>query len=96
VVNPGQTIPLSQGSTTFYVGPYGQYKGPVYGTWNVKVAKLFKIKERWNIEGNFQVFNILNSNAAVATNYQTGASTFGVASSIISARVARIGGVFNF
>jgi Carboxypeptidase regulatory-like domain len=95
-VNPGQTIPLSQGSTTFYVGPYGQYRGPVYGTWNVKAAKTFKIKERWNIEGNFQIFNILNSNAAVTTNYQTGASTFGVASSIISPRVARIGGVFSF
>ena len=96
IVNPGQTIPLSQGSTTFYVGPYGQYRGPFISTWNIKAAKVFKIKERWNIEGNFQVFNILNTNAAVATNYQTGASTFGVVSSIISPRVARIGGVFSF
>ena len=96
IVNPGGTIPLPQGATTFFVGPYGQYSGPFISTWNVKAAKVFKIKERWNIEGNFQIFNILNTNAAVTTNYQTGASTFGVVSSIISPRVARIGGVFSF
>ena len=95
-INPGQTVTLSQGSTTFFAGNYGQYKGPVYGTWNIKAAKVFKIKERWNIEGNFQIFNILNTNAAVATNYQTGVSTFGVASDIVAPRVARIGGVFSF
>jgi hypothetical protein len=39
---------------------------------------------------------VLNSSAAVATNYLTGASTFGVVSNILSPRVARIGGLFTF
>ena len=44
----------------------------------------------------FQVFNLLNGSGAVTTNYQTGPTTFGVVSSLLSPRVARIGGVFSF
>jgi hypothetical protein len=85
---------LSQGSTTIRMGPFGQYRGPVISTLNVKAAKVFTIRERYHIEANFQVFNLLNSSAAVTTNYLT--STFGVVSNILSPRVARIGGLFTF
>ena len=87
---------LSQGATTIRMGPFGQYRGPVISTWNIKAAKVFAIRERYHIEANFQVFNILNSSAAVSTNYLTGASTFGVVTNILSPRVARIGGLFTF
>ncbi|HEY4051660.1 MAG TPA: carboxypeptidase-like regulatory domain-containing protein [Acidobacteriaceae bacterium] len=99
---PGQRLSvfnssaLNQGSTQIRMGPFGQYRGPVVSTLNVKVAKTFTIHDRFHIEGNFQVFNVLNSSGAVTTNYQTGPTTFGVISSLISPRVARIGGVFSF
>ena len=99
---PGQRVSvfnnsaLQQGSTQINMGAFGQYRGPVISTLNVKVAKTFNIHERFHVEANFQVFNVLNGSGAVTTNYQTGASTFGVVSSILSPRVARIGGVFSF
>ncbi|MCU1224000.1 MAG: hypothetical protein JWQ42_2093 [Edaphobacter sp.] len=87
---------LVQGSTTIRMGPFGQYRGPVVSTWNIKAAKVFAIHDRYHLEANFQVFNLLNSSAAVGTNYLTGASTFGVVTNLISPRVARIGGLFSF
>ena len=99
---PGQRLEafnssaLQQGSTTIRMGPFGQYRGPVISTWNIKTSKVFNIHERFHLEANFQVFNILNTSAAVATNYLTGPSTFGVVTNLISPRVARIGGLFSF
>lgn len=87
---------LQQGATTIRMGPFGQYRGPMISTMNLRVAKVFSFEKRFHIEANFQIYNILNSSASVKTNYQTGASTFGVASTIISPRVARIGGTFTF
>jgi hypothetical protein len=99
---PGQRLAafnssaLQQGSTTIRMGSFGQYRGPIISTWNIKTSKVFAIHDRYHIEANFQVFNLLNSSAAVATNYLTGASTFGVVTDLISPRVARIGGLFTF
>jgi hypothetical protein len=87
---------LLQGATTIRMGPFGEFRGPVISTLNVKAAKIFAIHERFHLEANFQVFNVLNSSAAVSTNYLTGSSTFGVVSDILSPRVARIGGLFTF
>ena len=87
---------LQQGATTVRMGPFGQYRGPMISTMNLRVAKQFSLEKRFHFEANFQVYNVLNSSAAVKTNYQTGASTFGVASTVISPRVARIGGTFTF
>jgi hypothetical protein len=87
---------LLQGSTTVRMGPFGQYRGPVVSTLNMKAAKVFTIHDRYHIEANFQLFNILNSSAAVATNYLTGPATFGVVTDLVSPRVARIGGSFRF
>jgi hypothetical protein len=87
---------LSQGSTTIRMGPFGEYRGPIIGTLNFRAAKDFKFHDRFRIQPNFQIFNVLNTSGAVTTNYRTGASTFGVVSSIVSPRVARIGALFTF
>jgi hypothetical protein len=92
---------LAQGSTTIRMGPFGQYRGPVISTLNLKAAKTFTFHDRFHLEANFQLFNLLNSSAATTTSYQTNpappaAATFGVVSSILSPRVARIGGLFTF
>jgi hypothetical protein len=99
---PGQRVSafnssaLAQGSTTIRMGPFGEFKGPVIGTLNIRAARDFKFHERFRLQPNFQLFNVLNTSGAVATNYRTGASTFGVVSSIVSPRVARIGALFTF
>jgi hypothetical protein len=105
-VPPNGSVTLQQGSTTLRMSPFGAYRGPVISTLNVKLARVFTFHERYKLEGNFQVFNLLNTSAAVATNYQTNprptssnpnpAPTFGQVSSIISPRVARFGVHFSF
>jgi hypothetical protein len=85
---------LNQGGVTVRLGPFGQYQGPVVEVLNAKAAKVITFKDRYHLEGNFQVFNMLNSNAAVTTSYLT--STFGAVTGIVSARVFRIGTVFSF
>ena len=61
---------------------------------NMKLAKVFTSTDKYNFEINFQVFNTLNSSSAVTTSYL--ASRFGAESTIESARVFRIDGVFSF
>ena len=92
----GSTATLTQGAETVNVGPYGQFRGPVINNLSAKVAKDFSIGERYHVEANFQVFNLLNSSAAVSTNFLTGATTFGVITSLISPRVGRFGLKFSF
>ncbi len=92
----GSTATLTQGPETVHVGPYGQYRGPVINNLGAKVAKDFAIHEKYHVEANFQVFNLLNSSAAVTTNYLTGPTTFGVITSLISPRVGRFGLKFSF
>jgi Carboxypeptidase regulatory-like domain len=91
---------LNQGSVTINMGPFGQYQGPHVEVWNVQGAKVFTIHERYKIEANAQVFNLLNGSGAVSTNYKTttnpASPTFGVITSIESARVARLGVEFSF
>ncbi len=100
--NPGQRLAafnssaLTQGSTTIRMGPFGQYRGPVVSVWNIKAAKVFTLRDKYHLETNFQLFNLLNNNAAVATNYLTGPTTFGVVTSLVSPRVARVGATFYF
>lgn len=92
----GNTATLTQGAETVNVGPYGQYRGPVISNLSVKAAKTFAIHEKYHIEANIQVFNVLNSNAGVTINYLTGPTTFGVITELTSPRVMRLGTKFSF
>jgi len=100
--NPAQRLDsfnssaLSQGSTTVRMGPFGQYRGPAISILNVKAAKVFTLREKYHLELNFQVYNILNNSSAVATNYLNSPTTFNVVTSIVSPRVARVGMFFSF
>ncbi len=91
---------LNQGSVTMNMGPFGQYRGPSVEVWNFEGAKVFKFHDKYSLELNSQIFNLLNGSGAVTTNWQTTTNpkspTFGVITSIESARVARIGMQFSF
>jgi len=76
------------------LGPFGQFQGPVVSVLNLKIAKQFHVRERFLFEPNFQIFNLLNTSAAVTTSYAL--STLGAVSNIVSPRVFRIGGTFSF
>jgi hypothetical protein len=60
---------------------------------NLNGGKVCTVKEKYNFEANFQVFNTLNINLAVSASCL--ASTFGGVTNIVSARVFCIGGVFK-
>ncbi len=100
--NPGQRLDsfnsssLSQGATTVRMGPFGQFRGPVISILNAKAAKVFTLHDKYHLEMNFQVYNILNNSAAVTTNYLNSPTTFNVVTSIVSPRVARVGTLFSF
>jgi hypothetical protein len=78
------------------MGPFGQFRGPVISILNAKTAKVFTLHDKYHLELNFQVYNILNNSSAVATNYLNSPTTFNVVTSIVSPRVARVGTLFSF
>jgi hypothetical protein len=90
------SISMAQGSTSIFQEDFGTRRAPTIAVWNIKADKVFKFKDHYSVEANFQVFNILNTNAAVTVNYNSNPSLYGVASSIVAPRVARIGGIFSF
>jgi Carboxypeptidase regulatory-like domain len=86
---------LRQGSVTLRMGEYGEYSAPAVQIVAVKAAKRFAFGRSRQVELNFQVFNALNASGITSINRQTG-TQFGLATGIVSARVARLGGVISF
>jgi len=86
---------LRQGSVTLRMGEYGQYSAPTVHIVAVKAAKRFAMGQGRQFELNFQVFNALNASGITAINRQTG-TQFGIATGIVSARVARLGAGISF
>jgi hypothetical protein len=98
---PGQRLEtfsspqLLQGTVTLRMEPFGAQRGPMIQVANVKLAKNFMFRERWKVQFNVQVFNVLNGSAATSTSYLTG-PTYQRVTSIVSPRVARLGMQFRF
>jgi hypothetical protein len=86
---------LRQGSVTLRMGEYGEYSAPTVQIAAIKAAKRFGLGQAKYVELNFQVFNALNASGITAINRLTG-TQFGLATGIVSARVARFGGAFSF
>lgn len=68
------------------MGPFGQFRGPVISILNAKTAKVFTLHDKYHLELNFQVHNILNNSSAVSTNDLNSPTTFNVVTSIVSQR----------
>ena len=86
---------LLQGSVTRRMEEYGAQRGPVVSITNFKLGKTFKVRERFNVEANAEVFNAFNSSAATSTSYLTGV-TYQRVTSIVSPRIGRIGMSISF
>ena len=85
---------LLQGSVTLRMEEFGAEQGPIIPVTSFRVSKKFRAKDRYAVDVNFSVFNLINSSAAVSTSYLSG--TFGRITDILAPRVARIGAQFSF
>ena len=86
---------LRQGSVTLRMGEYGEYTAPTVQIVAIKATKRFGLGQGRFFELNFQVFNALNASGITSINRLTGPQ-FGLATGIVSARVARFGGGITF
>ena len=86
---------LRQGSMTLRMGLDGEFRSNTVQLVNLRLNKSFDVTRGRRFQLDFQVFNLLNSSAVTATNYQTG-SQFGQVTDIVSGRVYRVGAGFTF
>jgi hypothetical protein len=85
---------LLQGTVTLRMEEFGAQHGPIVPVTSFRLAKKFRAAERYAVDVNFSVFNLINSSAAISTSYLSG--TFGRITDIMAPRVARIGAEFSF
>ena len=85
---------LLQGTVTLRMEEFGAQHGPAVPVTSFRLAKKFRAADRYSVDVNFSVFNLINSSAAVSTSYLSG--TFGRITDILAPRVARIGVQFGF
>ncbi len=55
-----------QGATTLNLIPPGAYRTARLNQLDLSITRTFRIKEKWTLQPTFQLFNLLNSNAAIA------------------------------
>ncbi|MPZ17352.1 MAG: hypothetical protein GEV06_05505 [Luteitalea sp.] len=94
-VDPDGGPPLAQLSTvTLRLEPYGTTHGPALKLVNLRASKRFPFGGK-RIDVDFDVFNVFNSGTPTALTYASG-PTFGYATNVVPARVARVGARFSF
>jgi hypothetical protein len=86
---------LIQGAVTRNMEEYGAQQSSIIPVTNLKVSKIFKFGERMKLEADYQIFNVINSSAAITTNYLTG-PTYGNVTDINNPRLHRISARFEF
>ncbi len=85
---------LLQGTVTLRMEEFGAQHGRTVPVTSFRLAKKFRAAERYAVDLNFSVFNLINSSAPVSISYLSG--TFGRITDILAPRVARLGLQFSF
>jgi hypothetical protein len=62
---------------------------------DMRASKEFRLLGEHRVEFDFDVFNLLNSSAPLAMNFQSG-PTFRYATDVVAPRVARLGVRYSF
>lgn len=62
---------------------------------NLRASKEFRLGSSRRISVDFDVFNVLNSNAPLSANFASG-PTFGYVTEVMAPRIARFGARFRF
>jgi hypothetical protein len=83
------------GTLTLPLEEYGSQRGPAISVLNLRASKYFSLGGARRISFDVDVFNVLNSSAAVAINWVSG-PTFNYVTDLTQARVARFGAKFSF
>jgi hypothetical protein len=83
------------GNTTLRVEPYGAQRLSAQNILNLKASKDLKLGAGRRLNIDVDVFNVLNAATPTAASFVTGPS-FGFVSSVIPARIARLGLRFLF
>jgi carboxypeptidase family protein len=86
-----------EGTQTINLIPPGAYRTPRVNQLDISIQRTFKIKERWTLQPKFQLFNLLNSNAAESqttavptTTTSTGTAPFLTPQQCVGSSVASI------
>ena len=66
-----------EGAQTINLIAPGQYRSPRVNQLDISIQRTFRIKERLTLQPKFQLFNLLNSNAAISQTTAIPASTTG-------------------
>ena len=74
---------------------FGSQRGPAVAVLNLRGSKELELGGGRRLSLDLDVFNVLNSSAAVGINWVSG-PTFGYVTDLTQARVARIGAKFSF
>jgi hypothetical protein len=98
--DPAGGTPIAQLGTVLYrVTPFGSVLGPALNVFNLRADKNIRLGGTRKFGVHFDVFNVLNSNAPNAYNFQSGPTYLyatGVNGGILPARIARVGATFSF
>ena len=94
--DPDNGLAIAQnGNTTLRVEPYGAQRLSAQNILNLKASKDLKLGTGRRLNIDVDVFNVLNAATPTAASFVTGPS-FGFVSSVIPARIARLGLRFLF
>jgi len=83
------------GTVTMRLDPFGSQKGPAISIVNLRAGKRFSLWGAQRFDVDFDVYNLLNSSAPTSTTFVS-EPTFGYATRVVPARVARIGARYSF
>lgn len=86
---------MNQTNVTLRMEPFGDSRGPIRKEINLRLSKIFKLAKNRQFELNADVTNLINSNTAWVSTYQSG-PTFGFATSVMPPRIIQFGGAFEF
>jgi len=86
------SVGLIQGSQNVYVQPNGFKRLPSVNLWDVRIAKIITLKDRWKIQPEFDIYNLNNSGAVTAVNQSTNSlALFLNPTNVLSPRLFKVG-----
>jgi hypothetical protein len=95
-IDPDGGTPIAQLSTvTLPLEPFGSQSLAAINVLNLRANKGFSIGGSRRLAFDFDVFNVLNSNAPLSATFASG-PTFGYVTDVLPGRIARIGARFTF
>jgi len=86
---------LTRATQTVLLSERGDERLKAVNLVDLRISRAFRFAQNRKIEPQIDIFNLTNSNVADATNIGVGA-TYGLPSTIVAPRIARVGFAINF